>query len=103
MIVKSGAGAQTISGILTGNSGAGSGSGNVWLDGAIIAAGGASDGITNWSASIPDDGNRHVLVFQVTSNGPTTGLLSAWVPVDGTGGVDTTKFSFVGPDNANYT
>jgi hypothetical protein len=94
--VKAGAGAQTISGQTPQNPAAND-TASVFFDN-VLKATTSSAAVLAWSVTVPDDGALHTLVLHLHCTGcPTGAQWSAWIPDDGHGGVDMTKFAYVGP------
>ena len=90
--VKAGAGAQTIGGPAEAT-------GNFFVGlNDVIKFGPQNSTIQmNWSVTVPDDGNVHTLVFHVDNTTSSSILVAAWIPQNGNGGIDTTKFDYIGP------
>jgi len=94
LLVKSGAGAQHIAGAVP-LPNTGVVTATVFLDGVQIGT--SANTVLNWSATILDDGNMHTLVLHSHTNvAPVVTAWAAWVPANSSGGIDATRFSYVG-------
>jgi hypothetical protein len=95
LVVKTGAGAQTIGGIVSTNAGATL----IALDGTAFFTSGNTDAFLVWSCSIPDDGATHTLIIHVNKTNNAVVLnaeCGPFLPANAAGGLDATKFSFAG-------
>ena len=98
--VTPGAGPVTVGGSVDSSTGFSGGGGGVHVffdnNPAPISSG---TGTITWSATIPDDGNKHVLIFLVNDNAQITTVWTGWLPVSPSGGIDHTLIAFVGPSS----
>jgi hypothetical protein len=98
VMVKPGAGAQTVGGANSNNATLSNGTCAVYFDNtAVSTLTGPTNNTFTWSATIPDDGHPHIIVFHINYNGPITAQWNVWLPLSAGGGVDATKIGMVGP------
>ncbi len=93
--VTPGAGAQTLTGIfVTG------GTMRTFLDGTLVSGPTSDTTGYDFSFTIPDDGNTHIVSFHVTQPLSTSTYqrcsVSAFIPLNSAGSVDSTKFVYAG-------